>query len=334
MLCPGGKTEVKVNSNTSEFGPNAFYGCAKLRTVLFGAKPILDTISNSAFFECTSLAQIELPGSLRKIGTGAFEECTALSSVIFLSGASLETIDSKLLNGCNKLSTLFFEEGASLGSLGPSALEGMAELKNVSLPSSTSSIGSRAFYGCSSLSNFTIPPSIASVSDYLFYNCTSLKAVDCSNVEAIGEYSFFGCWSLTTITDSPNRTLPFKSVGASAFRNSGLNAHYILSQTIMISDGAFLGTSIPAVEYCGSAVPFVSGESASVFNSNTLGIVSPSYPGLTFGGALFYRGLTKECTLIPPSQTATSGFTGSVATSPSSVLIASIIIDEKNSVDI
>ena len=43
----------------------------------------LETIRNSAFYECTSLSSVTIPNSVTTIGDGAFYECTSLSNINF-----------------------------------------------------------------------------------------------------------------------------------------------------------------------------------------------------------------------------------------------------------
>ena len=43
----------------------------------------LETIRNSAFYECTSLSSVTIPNSVTTIGNSAFSECTSLSNINF-----------------------------------------------------------------------------------------------------------------------------------------------------------------------------------------------------------------------------------------------------------
>ena len=45
------------------------------------------SIGSYAFYFCTSLTSITIPGSVTSIGTGAFSECYSLSSIYFLGNA-------------------------------------------------------------------------------------------------------------------------------------------------------------------------------------------------------------------------------------------------------
>ena len=75
-------TKVSVPATVKIIGENAFEGCTKLKTVVFGENSELQKISNNAFKGCTVLSSINLPNGLLQIGTLAFYECASISEIV------------------------------------------------------------------------------------------------------------------------------------------------------------------------------------------------------------------------------------------------------------
>ena len=112
--------------------------------------------------------------SVTRIGSGAFLDCTGLTSV---------TIPN------------------SVTSIGGSAFYGCTGLTSVTIPDSVTSIGISAFRGCTGLTSVTIGNSVTSIGYYAFYGCTGLTTVTIgSGVTSIGNYAFYGCSGLTSFT--------------------------------------------------------------------------------------------------------------------------------------
>lgn len=77
---------VSINSTSSRFGIGeyAFYGAIKLKSVSINASNY-KTINLSTFRDCTSLQIINLPKSVTRICSYAFENCTKLLSIHYAS---------------------------------------------------------------------------------------------------------------------------------------------------------------------------------------------------------------------------------------------------------
>lgn len=91
-------------------------------TIVYSGKTYtVTTIDVFAFYKCTGLTAITIPGTITSIGTSAFNGCTGLSSV---------TIPN------------------SMTKLGDSAFSGCTSLTTVSIGSGMTSIGGQAFYNC------------------------------------------------------------------------------------------------------------------------------------------------------------------------------------------
>ncbi|MBQ7714734.1 MAG: leucine-rich repeat protein [Clostridia bacterium] len=127
-------------------------------------------IHTSAFYGCTSIADIIIPDSVISIGA-AFGSCSSLKSITIPD--SVTSIAEGTFNFCTSL-------------------------ESVTIPDSVTSIGSEAFYRCSSLESVTIPNNVTSIEVGTFLDCTSLKSVTIpSSVTSIQHFAFYGCTSLT-----------------------------------------------------------------------------------------------------------------------------------------
>lgn len=71
--------------NVKTLGEAAFRGCNQITNVVMNAMEVLD---GSAFYYCTALTDITLPGTIKNVKTGAFRNCSALKTVTFEQGDS------------------------------------------------------------------------------------------------------------------------------------------------------------------------------------------------------------------------------------------------------
>lgn len=145
------------------------------------------SIGGSAFNNCYSLTNINIPDSVTTIGSNAFNNCRSLTSVNIPD---------------------------SVTTIGGSAFRNCCSLTNVNIPDSVTTIGNNAFNGCYSLTNINIPDDVTTIEDGTFYSCYSLTNVNIPDgVTTIGNGAFYSCYSLTSVNipDSVTR------IGASAF---------------------------------------------------------------------------------------------------------------------
>ena len=138
-------------SETAEvIGDYAFNGCESLSVAKFRADGNLKSIGDSAFSDCSSLEDINLPKNTERVGDCAFQNCVLLKEAAL--GNKLTSIGNNLFYGC-------------------SALE------KVGVPSTVNSIGEYAFYGCASLDKIVLPKVLSSIGTDAFQGCVSLYEV-------------------------------------------------------------------------------------------------------------------------------------------------------------
>lgn len=104
---------VTIDDSVTEICDDAFARCENLVSVTFGENSQLESIGSSAFEQCTALTTITLPECLQTIEGNAFKNCTALTNVKLLSG--LTKIGSYAFSGCKTAFTeLTFGENITL----------------------------------------------------------------------------------------------------------------------------------------------------------------------------------------------------------------------------
>ena len=183
------------------------------------------------------------------IDTGAFENCSALASVII---------------------------GNSVASIGPGAFSGCSALTNITIPDSATYIGAGAFADCSGLINVTIGNSISDISYGAFNNCSALTNIICNVITAPSIYpnTFQGIKSGGTLIVPAGSTGYDIWVGKDDYYSENLGKYNwtILEQNQVLCKYNVTDTSRPTTLF-GSANNFssmsIDGEEKDVTNSYT-----------------------------------------------------------------
>ena len=245
---------VVIPTNVTTVGYSAFKRCSSLTTVTFEKESQLKTIGGDyyyggAFSDCTALTSIEIPASVETIGNTAFSDCSSLATVTFEKGsrlktignnayyrctsltsieipASVETIEKKAFMHCSSLATVTFEKGSQLKTIGGGYSNSSdyygafsdCPITSIEIPASVETIEAAAFKGCLALAKITFEKGInlKKISggysenrntDGYFYGhgafakCTALTSIEIpASVEVIEPEAFWGCSALITVS--------------------------------------------------------------------------------------------------------------------------------------
>ena len=148
-------------------GDAAFHG-NRMESVVIPSS--VESIGDSAFSNCPSLASTKIPSSVVFISDGAFAYCHSLESVVIPS--SVTSISGSAFYGCSRLSVIHLP--SSIKTIGDRAFYGCSRLTSVQLPSSLETIGNFAFFGCSEMTMIVIPSSVISIRSRAFQLCRNL----------------------------------------------------------------------------------------------------------------------------------------------------------------
>ena len=154
-------------------------------------------ITDAAFSGEAGLQEIVIPASVVEVGRnlwnetgggGAFQNCTALTSVVF-EGDNLSKINLNTFNGCSALSSIELPE--SLEKIEYNAFDDCSALKSIVIPDKVTYIGAGAFNYCTGLQEAYIGDGVTEIAAKAFAECTALKTVVIGkSIQRIGDQAF------------------------------------------------------------------------------------------------------------------------------------------------
>ncbi len=253
----GGGIRVTIGSNVKNIPQKLFYSnesstAPKIINLTFEKNSICESIGERAFYNCSSLKNIEIPENITSIGKSAFQGCTELIEINYNAVACSDFSQENYVfekagnNGTGitvligekvtkipaymfslyygdyvqpKITNVVFAKNSICKTIGVCAFSRCVDLENIEIPSSVESIGESAFYNCSSLNNIEIPENIKNIERNAFASCSNLKTItfgENSKLESIGEISFSSCVNLSSISIPTTVT----SIGSGAFYDS------------------------------------------------------------------------------------------------------------------
>ena len=201
---------VPLSSLTSirKIPPSVCEWSFSLTSLCLANLPLLESIGDRAFYQCTQLCDVDLSAlpSLQKIGESAFYGCASLFSIRLVKLPLLDSIGSSAFRRCVDLYRVEFSQLSSLRCIDTCAFSLCTSLQSVDfvdLPC-LKTIGSCAFYGCVKLSSvsFSNLPVFQSIGESAFNGCKSLRfirLVALPRLECIGEEAFCDCGRLTKV---------------------------------------------------------------------------------------------------------------------------------------
>ncbi len=196
------------------------------------------TIQDSAFANCTSLAEVSMPriDTESNMGSAVFSNCIMLETAEF--GENGVYIPEHTFEGCNFSTLDCFDTVETIAAY---AFANNDSLTDVSMNSVTI-IADSAFENCSNLTSAHFP-SVTYIEYCAFKNCSSLSTLTLSdNVSWLGNGAFNGCENLKYLMVNGN-----VSYDADVFVGSGIER--------LEMNGVVIASSLPVVENSIIALP-------------------------------------------------------------------------------
>ena len=180
-------------------------GFESLETVVFSKS--VTVIGSGAFQWCINLRSVIFPNDsqLTEIGDSAFGICKSLLSIDIPD--SVTTIGDYAFCLCTNLESVLFTDQSCLQEIGENAFCRCYSLQSIIIPKSVTDIGSWAFAECWKLKSviFAEHSSIQTINSDTFYNCTSLRLINIpTSVIKIERGAFARCLVLQII-DIPHQ---------------------------------------------------------------------------------------------------------------------------------
>ena len=199
---------LKLPQTVRILGEYSLYRCESLKYV--NIENLTDVEAHALSF-CSSLEKLIFSSSLRRVGLGAFENCTALRrlTVPFVGESKSRNTFLGYMFGAENYGVAegFYPTGLEfvtiiegIDSIEDHAFYQCASLREIVLPGTVKSIGTRAFSGCSGLTSLDLPDGLLEIGDAAFSNCVGLESVTFgSYLKKLGVNCFLNCTSLQEI---------------------------------------------------------------------------------------------------------------------------------------
>lgn len=316
-----------IGKGVTELGDEAFAQCKRLSTVYLGsfdslnaciAYSNLQKIGDYAFRECELLESIEMPSSLKTVGSYCFRD-----SGIFKKSSGVVYADKWVVDYTQQISSNVTVEEGTVG-VANYAFYNCSALNSIIIPSTVKTVGRAAFYDCSSLISVELPATLEVIEDYTFYRCRSLQLFDLPPMLTyIGRSAFYRCGSSAAImyddTDSDVLYIPadVEYIGDYAFYSCGYSEKAAIDEeqsvnTYGIDSIVFNGS----VKYIGANAfySFVSLKTLDLGHAESIGekaFYKCEYlTSVDFGDSLknigdkaFYRCVSLEAVYLPETVT-------------------------------
>ena len=255
----------KAIISTNSIGEEAFAGCTALEKVTLSEN--LENIDRAAFNNTSNLVDINLPKSIKTLGTAFAFDCPGIKTIDLPNLETIgygafsylpELVEVKDLGKITTLPYNYVQFNNAYRYMG--AFRSCEKLEKVVLPETLVDIQGFAFYDDSNLSEINLPESIINISEGAFAKTTNLALdnINLPNLETIGDGVFYesaikSVINLGKITNLYGRYTNIYNNGyeyVGTFAKCRQLEEVILPKTLTtIGEGAFrLCTSLKSIE--------------------------------------------------------------------------------------
>ncbi len=184
---------IAIEGNYEVVGDHCFEHCPNIESLRF--EEGVEQINECLFSPNEHLRCVELPYSLRSIGSFAFGACFALETVTFANPNT--RIDPTAFEN-TKWFKSFTDEFVVINK---QLLKYQGDSKIVSIPENVAEIGFRVFSENETIRTLICPPSLREIGTAAFSNCPKLCRVNLNEgLEIIGGMAFDNCPRLNRVT--------------------------------------------------------------------------------------------------------------------------------------
>ena len=194
-------TKVNFNSALENIDNDAFQVTTALNEITFAAPSNLTRIGTWVFY-MSGLTKLELPASLKEIGSTAFSKNKNLKTVTVAANSQLESIGTSAFSDNSNLESFTFEGSTALKTIRGNAFSNDTKLASFDVPANVETINRAAFDGTSSMKHVTFqaPAKIKTIGEAAFQNANALENIDLpEGLLEIKKDAFNKCTSLTEI---------------------------------------------------------------------------------------------------------------------------------------
>ena len=263
----GGKIKnckvVRLGSNITEISESSFYECSSLYS--FSCNNRLSSIKNYAFYKCESITNFDSLWSQKDyIGNFAFSNCKKLLSATVDLSRSHQ--GHSIFKDCTSLSKVVLLNEAYVSE---SMFEGCTNLESVSI-NNCKTIKENGFKNCEKLKNIKFNKNFSTLESSAFYGC-SISSFDLSGTQITSLPSEALCQTAKKIT-LPKTDLPGKStdiLDENSFKNTTDLSIYIYD-----TDSHILSNKTSYKSFGSSSHVFYISESGRMYEADENGILS------------------------------------------------------------
>lgn len=222
--------------------------------------PYMTSIATAAFAVCRKITKLDIPSSIYRLGSQAFENCSGLVGDLLIP-KTISEVGNNVFANCSGLNSIVFEENGALREIS-SFFANNSGIKELVVPSYIQHIKSEAFGNCGKLEKVVLMNPNLTMGERVFNSTVKLKSAGPINwdlgpgksddydieyawVEKIPNYAFsagvnFRQSYLTSVV-FPSTLV---EIGHSAFRGSGLQQVAFPESLKTIGEEAFYFTAL------------------------------------------------------------------------------------------